>query len=240
MVVDSCCSVVMRKRDVITGEEIRPGLTIVGLASDGRASYEEAENSGIGSNGLTSARHDLLSAHYRRAYPETFDPAIDRSLVYTGPFRLADPLPGSPLRVGEALLSPTRSYAPVIQALLAADRRRVKGLVHCSGGGQTKCLRFGRGVHFVKDNLLPIPAIFRTIQRVSKTPWKEMYQVYNMGHRMEVYCTARDARHVIEAARAFGIAAQAIGRTEKSADGRNRVSVKHGAQTLRYEAPTEG
>jgi len=239
VVVDSCCSVVMRKRDVITGEEIRPGLTIVGLASDGRATYEDAENSGIGSNGLTSARHDLLSAHYRRAYPETFDPAIARSLVYTGPFRLADPLPGSSLRVGEALLSPTRSYAPVIQALLAADRRRIKGLVHCSGGGQTKCLRFGRGVHFIKDNLLPIPAIFKTIQRVSKTPWKEMYQVYNMGHRMEVYCAARDARYVIAAARAFGIAAQAIGRTEKSPDGRNRVSVKHGAQTLRYEADAD-
>ena len=237
VVVDSCCSAVMRKADVITGEEIRPGLTIVGLASDGQASYEDSENSGIGSNGLTSARHDLLSSHYRKAYPETFDPAIDPAFVYTGPFRMADPLPGSRLSVGQALLSPTRSYAPVIRALLSSNRRWIKGLVHCSGGGQTKCLRFGRGVHFIKDQLLPPPAIFRTIQRVSKTPWKEMYQVYNMGHRMEVYCTARDARHVIEAARSFGIQAQAIGRTEKSESGENQLSIAHGKRWLRYAAP---
>jgi phosphoribosylformylglycinamidine cyclo-ligase len=237
VVVDSCCSAVMRKADVITGAEIRPGLVIVGLASDGRASYEDVENSGIGSNGLTSARHDLLSGHYREHYPETFDPGIDPALIYTGPYRLSDALPGSSLRVGQALLSPTRSYAPVIRALLAADRRWIKGLVHCSGGGQTKCLRFGRGVHFVKDSLLPLPPIFRAIQRVSKTPWKEMYQVYNMGHRMEVYCSARDARHVIEAARSFGIQAQQIGRTEKSAHGKNQLSVSHGARPLRYAAP---
>ena len=237
VVVDSCCSAVMRKSDVITGNEIRPGLVIVGLASDGQASYEDAENSGIGSNGLTSARHDLLSAHYRQTYPETFDPGIDPALIYTGPFRLSDPLPGSRQTVGAALLSPTRSYAPLIRSLLSAERRWIKGLVHCSGGGQTKCLRFGRGVHFVKDSLLPLPAIFRTIQRVSKTPWKEMYQVYNMGHRMEVYCTARDARHVIEAARSFGITAQQIGRTERSLSGRNELSIAHGARPLRYSIP---
>jgi phosphoribosylformylglycinamidine cyclo-ligase len=237
VVVDSCCSAVMRKSDVITGSEIRPGLAIVGLASDGQASYEDTENSGIGSNGLTSARHDLLSAHYRKTYPETFDPGIDPALIYTGPFRLSDALPGSRQTVGAALLSPTRSYAPVIRALLNTERRWVKGLVHCSGGGQTKCLRFGRGVHFIKDNLLPLPPIFRTLQRVSKTPWKEMYQVYNMGHRMEVYCTTRDARHVIEAARSFGIAAQQIGRTERSESGQNELSVTHGARTLRYAAP---
>jgi phosphoribosylformylglycinamidine cyclo-ligase len=237
VVVDSCCSAVLRKSDVISGAEIRPGLVIVGLASDGQASYEDAENSGIGSNGLTSARHDLLGAHYREHYPETFDAGIDPSLIYTGPFRLSDPLPGSRQSVGEALLSPTRSYAPVIRALLEADRRKIKGLVHCSGGGQTKCLRFGRGVHFIKDNLLPLPPIFRTIQRVSKTNWKEMYQVYNMGHRMEVYCTARDAKHVIEAARSFGIRAQQIGRTERSESGRNQLSVSHGARVLSYAAP---
>jgi phosphoribosylformylglycinamidine cyclo-ligase len=233
---------VLRKSDVITGENIRPGLCIVGLASDGRASYEDAENSGIGSNGLTSARHDLLSSHYRDQYPETFDPGIDPSLIYTGPFRLSDPLPGSSQSVGQALLSPTRSYAPVIRALLTAERRWIKGIVHCSGGGQTKCLRFGKGVHFVKDSLFALPPIFRNIQKVSKTPWKEMYQVYNMGHRMEVYCTARDARHVIEAARSFGIAAQVIGHTvalDKAAgDGaRNQLTLSHGAQKLRYLAP---
>jgi len=238
VVVDSCCTAVMRKSEVISGAEIRPGLVIVGLASDGQASYEDAENSGIGSNGLTSARHDLLSAHYRETYPETFDPGIDPALIYTGPFRLSDALPGSRQSVAEALLSPTRSYAPVIQALLTTERRRIKGLVHCSGGGQTKCLRFGRGVHFIKDSLLPLPPIFRTIQRVSKTPWKEMYQVYNMGHRMEVYCSARDARHVIEVARSFGIAAQQIGRTEAAPDGQNQLSIAHGARPLRYALPS--
>ncbi|HEU4580172.1 MAG TPA: AIR synthase-related protein [Polyangiaceae bacterium] len=237
VVVDSCCSAVLRKSDVISGAEIRPGLVIVGLASAGQASYEDSENSGIGSNGLTSARHDLLGAHYREHYPETFDAGIDPSLIYTGPFRLSDPLPGSRQTVGEALLSPTRSYAPVVRALLEADRRKIKGLVHCSGGGQTKCLRFGRGVHFIKDNLLPLPPIFRAIQRASKTSWKEMYQVYNMGHRMEVYCTARDAKHVIEAARSFGIAAQQIGRTERSESGSNQLSLSHGARVLSYAAP---
>jgi phosphoribosylformylglycinamidine cyclo-ligase len=242
VVVDSCCSAVLRKSDVISGDGIRPGLVIVGLESAGQAKYEEAENSGIGSNGLTSARHDLLSSHYRDSYPETFDRGIAPELIYTGPFRLSDPLPGSRQTVGQALLSPTRSYAPVIRALLQADRRWIKGLVHCSGGGQTKCLRFGRGVHFIKDSLLPIPPIFRAIQHASKTSWKEMYQVYNMGHRMEVYCTARDARHVIEAARSFGIKAQRIGRTEASearggASARNQLTVCHGARRLQYAAP---
>jgi phosphoribosylformylglycinamidine cyclo-ligase len=236
VVVDSCTTTVMRKADVITGDGIRAGLSIVGLASAGQASYEDSENSGIGSNGLTSARHDLLSAYYRKKYPETFDPQIAPELVYTGPFRLADKLPGSKLSVGEALLSPTRSYAPVITALLSAHKSRIKGIVHCSGGGQTKCLRFGRDVHFVKDSMLPIPAIFKTIQRVSGTKWKEMYQVYNMGHRMEIYCLPRDERHVIEAANGFGIAAQVIGRTEKS-DGGNRLTVVHGARRLEYLAP---
>jgi phosphoribosylformylglycinamidine cyclo-ligase len=237
LVVDSCCSAVLRKSDVITGAGIRPGLVIVGLESGGQAKYEDAENSGIGSNGLTSARHDLLSSHYRQHYPETFDAGVDPALIYTGPFRLSDALPASRQRVGEALLSPTRSYAPVIRQLFGTDRRWIKGLVHCSGGGQTKCLRFGRGVHFIKDSLLPIPPIFRTIQRVSKTPWKEMYQVYNMGHRMEVYCTARDASQVIAAARDFGIQAQRIGRTEPSTGEGNHLSIQHGARVLRYGAP---
>jgi phosphoribosylformylglycinamidine cyclo-ligase len=150
---------------------------------------------------------------------------------------LSDALPGSSQSVGQALLSPTRSYAPVIRALITAERRWIKGIVHCSGGGQTKCLRFGKGVHFVKDSLFGLPPIFRTIQKVSKTPWKEMYQVYNMGHRMEVYSTARDARHVIEAARSFGIAAQVIGRTEAADGPRNQLTLSHGAQRLRYLAP---
>jgi len=237
VVVDSCTAAVLRKDQVIAGEGIRAGLSIVGLSSTGQARYEDRENSGIGSNGLTSARHDLLSGYYRDKYPETFDPQIASELVYTGPYRLTDALPGSSLSVGEALLSPTRSYAPVIAALLASDRRRIKGIVHCSGGGQTKCLRFGRDVHFIKDSLLPIPPIFKTIQRVSKTGWKEMYQVYNMGHRMEIYCAPRDTRAIISAARDFGIEAAVIGRTEKGGGGPNRLSIKHGARVLSYEKP---
>ena len=236
LVVDSCTSTVMPKKDVIGGEGISSGLAIVGLSSAGRASYEDAENSGIGSNGLTSARHDLLSSHYRDAYPETFDGQIAPALVYTGPFRLSDRLPGSAQSVGEALLSPTRTYAPLIAALLGAKRSRIKAIVHCSGGGQTKCVRFGRDVHFIKDELLPIPAIFATIQRVSKTPWKEMYQVYNMGHRMEIYCAPRDVKFVIDAAKSFGIDARKIGRTEKSDSG-NRLTLSHGGRRLSYGAP---
>jgi phosphoribosylformylglycinamidine cyclo-ligase len=237
VVVDSCTAAVMRKADVIAGEGIKAGLSIVGLSSTGQARYEDRENSGIGSNGLTSARHDLLGSYYRKTYPETFDAQIPKELVYTGPYRLADRLPGSALSVGEALLSPTRSYAPVIRALLAQERRRVRGIVHCSGGGQTKCLRFGRDVHFIKDQLLPIPPVFKTIQRVSKTPWKEMYQVYNMGHRMEIYCLPRDARTIIAAARDFGIEAQVVGRTEKSDAAHNQLSIVHGKKTLRYLSP---
>jgi phosphoribosylformylglycinamidine cyclo-ligase len=234
LTVDSCTTTVLRKADVVGGDGIRAGLAIVGLSSAGQASYEEVENSGIGSNGLTSARHDLLSSYYREHYPETFDAQIDPALVYSGPYRLLDPLPGSKLSVGRALLSPTRSYAPVIAALLGSRRDKVKGLIHCSGGGQTKCLRFGRGVHFIKDSLFTMPAIFKAIQKASRTSWKEMYQVYNMGHRMEVYCAPREARHVIEAAKSFGIEAQVVGRTEKSEDGQNRLSISHGSQTLRY------
>ncbi len=237
VVVDSCTAAVMRKADVIAGDGIRHGLSIVGLSSTGQTRYEDRENSGIGSNGLTSARHDLLGAHYRDNYPETFDGQIARSLVYTGPYRLTDKLPGSTLKVGEALLSPTRSYAPVIAALLASERHRVKGIVHCSGGGQTKCLRFGRGVHFIKDQLMALPPVFKTIARVSKTPWKEMYQVYNMGHRMEIYCAPRDAKVIIAAAKDFGIDAQVVGRTEKSDSGKNLLTISHGAKQLRYLAP---
>ncbi len=237
VLVDSCTTTVMNKSDIITGSGIKPGLAIVGLASAGRANYENVDNSGIGSNGLTSARHDLLSSHYKHEYPETYDGQIDPELVYTGPFRLEDPLPGSGLSVGEALSSPTRSYAPVIRALLSEMRPQIRGLVHCSGGGQTKCIRFGRGVHFVKDALFELPPIFRVIQKVSGTSWKEMYQVYNMGHRMEVYCPKRAAKQVVAIAEGFGVQAAVIGHTEKSESGRNRITLLHGKRKLRYEAP---
>ncbi len=236
VIVDSCITAVMNKSDVITGAKIRPGMAIIGIASYGRALYETGENSGIGSNGLTSARHDLLSKHYARKYPETFDGNTPKDLIYCGPYRLKDPLPGSTQTVGEAILSPTRTYAPIVAKLLAKAPDRVKGLIHCSGGGQTKCLRFGRNVHFVKDDLLPIPPIFKAIRKVSGTALKEMYQVYNMGHRLEVFCAKRDAKPLLGIIREFGVDAQQIGHTEKSTkkDGENHLTLMHGKRKLSY------
>jgi phosphoribosylformylglycinamidine cyclo-ligase len=213
VVVDSCAVAVMERAKVIDGRGIKPGLAIVGLASAGLARYETTPNSGIGSNGLTSARHDLLSPHYRETYPETFDENTDPSLVYCGPYRLGDPLPGSPMTVGEAILSPTRTYAPVIHRLLSALPDKVRGIIHCSGGAQTKCLRFGRGVHFVKDALFDAPPIFAAIRKASGTSFKEMYQVFNMGHRMEIYCPKRAAKEVIAVAGELGGDARIVGRT---------------------------
>ncbi len=236
VVVDSCAVAVMERKNVVTGAEIKPNLAIVGLSSAGKAKYEDFENSGIGSNGLTSARHDMLSPYYRKKYPETFDSNTDKKLVYCGPHKLEDKLEGSNMTVGQALLSPTRTYAPVIMKLLKKHPKLVKGLVHCSGGGQTKCVRFGKGVHFVKDNLMPIPPIFKAIQKASKTSDKEMFEVYNMGHRMEVYCKPEDAKKVLAIAKSFGIDAAIIGRTEKSKrkDGKNHVTIVHEGKTIEY------
>lgn len=213
IVVDSCAVAIMKKADVVRND-IGAGLAIVGLSSTGIASYESIENSGIGSNGLTSARHDMLNQTYAEKYPETFDPNVPKDLVYCGPYSLGDSLPGSTLTVGEAILSPTRSYAPVIQRILAELGAEVSGLIHCSGGAQTKCLKFGNQVHFIKDNLFATPPLFAAIQKVSGTDWEEMYKVFNMGHRMEVYVPAARVEAVIDIARSFNIDAQQIGYTE--------------------------
>ena len=233
IVVDSVAVSVMKKKDVITGDLIAPGLAIVGLSSTGQASYEDRENSGIGSNGLTSARHDMLSHYYADNYPESYDANVDPSLMYCGPYKLEDPLPGSSLTVGEALLSPTRTYAPVIYKLLADRPGLIRGLIHCSGGAQTKCMKFSDNVHFIKDNLFPTPPVFKAIQSASKTEWKEMYKVFNMGHRMEVYCEPDQARTVIDVAAGFGIAAQVVGRTAASKEG-NRLSLTHAGEVFTY------
>jgi len=216
LVVDSCAVAIMDKRSVITNE-IRGELAIVGLSSTGKATYEDKANSGMGSNGLTSARHDMLSNHYAQQYPEAFDSNVDPSLVYCGPYRLADPLPMSEFTVGEAILSPTRTYAPVIYRMRETFGDALKGVVHCSGGAQTKCLRFGRDVHFIKDNLFAVPPLFAAIQEASNTSWQEMYKVFNMGHRMEVYLPMNLAQEAIDIAASFGIEAQVIGRTEPAA-----------------------
>lgn len=234
--VDSCAVCIMDRDAIIDNHRIQPGLSIVGLSSTGKASYETAENSGIGSNGLTSARHDMLCSHYRETYPETWDSNTDPSLIYCGPYRLDDALPGSEMSVGDALLSPTRTYAPVIAKLLSEHRSDIHGIVHCSGGGQTKCLRFGKGVHFLKNKLFPTPPLFSEIQKASGTSLSEMYQVYNMGHRMEVYCPDSLVAQVIATAESFGIEAQVVGQTLASQrpDGSNHITVESGGQTLEY------
>ncbi len=236
VVVDSCAVAVMRRKDVISGTGIKAGLSIVGLSSAGKASYEDEENSGIGSNGLTSARHDMLCPYYRDAYPETYDSNTPKNLVYCGPYKLGDKLEGSTLTIGKALLSPTRTYAPVIMKIAKKYPGLIKGLVHCSGGGQTKCVRFGRGVHFVKDSLMPVPPIFNAIKKASGTSDSEMFEVYNMGHRMEVYCKSSDVDKVVKTANSFGIEAAEIGHTLKSsrADGKNHVTIKYAGKVLEY------
>jgi phosphoribosylformylglycinamidine cyclo-ligase len=234
VVVDSCAVAVMKKKDVITGDLIKPGLVIVGLSSTGQAAYENADNSGIGSNGLTSARHDMLNRYYAEQYPESYDANVSRELMYCGPCRLEDPLPESDMTVGQAILSPTRTYAPVVYKLLDEYPGLIKGLIHCSGGGQTKCLKFGRDMHFIKDSLFSTPAVFKVIQEVSQTGWKEMYKVFNMGHRMEVYCEASRADAVVEVAKSFNIDARIIGRTETSKDG-NKLSLTHGNEVFEYQ-----
>ena len=216
VVVDSCAVAVMRKADVIRNA-IEPELAIMGLSSTGRAKYEAVDNSGIGSNGLTSARHDMLSHYYAEKYPESFDPNIQAELVYCGPFRLEDGLPDSGLTVGEALLSPTRTYAPLIYRLLSVLKGEIKGIVHCSGGAQTKCLKFGSGIHFVKDALFDTPPVFAAIQQASGTDWQEMYKVFNMGHRMELFVPHQYVGEVMDIAAEFQIEAKRIGHTESAA-----------------------
>ena len=232
--VDSCAVAVMKRNHVVDNSRICPGLAIIGIASYGKAIYENVENSGIASNGLTSARHDLLSPHYREKYSETYDPKTDSSYVYCGPHRMQDALPHSDMTVGEALLSPTRTYAPVMHQLLTNHREEIVGLVHCSGGGQTKCIRFGEGVHFIKDNFLPVPPIFLEIQKVSGTSIKEMHQVFNMGHRMEVYCLPKDVPLLLATIEPFGIAAQVIGRTESSRGPENHITLENLNETVEY------
>ena len=234
--VDSCAVAVMNRADVVDNSHIRPGLAIVGLASSGQAKYEDFENSGIGSNGLTSARHDLLCDDYLKKYPETCDAQTDARYLYCGPYKMEDPLPGSALTVGEALMSPTRTYAPIIKALLRDQRAAIHGMVHCSGGGQSKCLRFGKNVHFIKDQLLPIPPIFKAIQKASQTSDEEMFRVYNMGHRMEIYCEPDAADAIIAISESQGITAQIVGRTEASlnAEQKNHLSIQHQGEWLRY------
>jgi len=216
IIVDSTVTCRMKRSDVINNANIRPGDVIVGLASFGQATYEKEYNGGMGSNGLTSARHDVFGKDIARKYPETYDHAVPEDLVYSGGLNLTDAVKDSPLDAGKLVLSPTRTYAPVVKKLLDALRPQIHGMVHCSGGAQTKILHFVENLHVVKDNLFPIPPLFRTIQQQSKTDWKEMYKVFNCGHRFEVYLPQEYAQQVIDISKSFGIDAQIIGRIEPS------------------------
>lgn len=216
IIVDSTVTTRMRRDMVIDNANISDGDVIVGLASFGQATYESEYNGGMGSNGLTSARHDVFCKLVAERYPETFDAAIPDELVYSGTCKLLDAVAGTPLNAGKLVLSPTRTYAPVVRRLLEEMRPAVHGMVHCTGGAQTKIMHFVNGKHVVKDNLFPIPPLFDLIQKESGTDWAEMYKVFNMGHRLEVYTSPRYAQEVIDIARAFNIDARIIGHVENA------------------------
>lgn len=203
----------MARKDVLE-IDIKPGNVIVGFASYGQATYEREYNGGMGSNGLTSARHDVLDHYLAAKYPESFDPNVPNELVYAGSKKLTDIEPETGLPVGKLILSPTRTYAPVVKQALEKYRSQIHGIVHCSGGAQTKVLKFAQGVHIIKDNLLPVPPLFRMIQQESGTGWREMYEVFNMGHRLEMYVDEAAAAGLIAIAKSFNIDAQVVGRVE--------------------------
>ena len=233
IIVDSTVTCRMKRSDVIDNANIRPGDVIVGLSSTGQASYEKKYNGGMGSNGLTSARHDVFAKYLAEKYPESYDKAVPEELVYSGRYRLDDKVEGAPVTAGELVLSPTRTYAPVIKQLLTEMRPKVHGMVHCTGGAQTKVLHFvGDNCRVVKDNLFPIPPLFRIIKEESGTDWQEMYKVFNMGHRMEIYVSPEDAQQVIKVAEGFNIEARIIGHIE---EGRKSLTIKSEAGTFDYE-----
>ena len=226
LIVDSTFYVRLKRENVINCDNIAPGDVIVGFASFGKASYETKYNSGIGSNGLTAARHLLLSKYYAEKYPETYSPTIDLSKVYCGKYRFEDKLPDSDMTVGDAILSPTRTYAPVVRAILEKHRKDIHGIIHCTGGGQVKCRNFGVGVHYIKDNLFPTPTLFKLIAENDDISDREMYQVFNMGHRLEMYCPAEVAADLIAISESLGVDARIVGRVEKAEEGINRVTIK--------------
>ncbi len=229
LIVDSTVTARMKRSEVIDNANIAAGQLVVGLASYGQATYESEYNGGMGSNGLTSARHDVFEKYLASNYPESFDPQVPKDLVYSGKSRLTDAVEGSPLDAGKLVLSPTRTYAPVIAEVLRKHREQVKGMVHCSGGAQTKVLHFVDDVHVIKDNMFPTPPLFRHIQASSGTSWKEMYEVFNMGHRMELYCNPKVADEIIAISESFGIEAQVIGRVESAEKAQVSIKSEHGS-----------
>jgi len=228
IIVDSTVTARMRRADIIPNTGIKPGDVIVGLASFGQASYEKNYNGGMGSNGLTSARHDVFSRVYKDKYPESFDPDIPDELVYAGGKLLTDTVDGSPLDAGKLVLSPTRTYTPIVKTILNEHRKSIHGIIHCSGGAQTKVLHFIKKSHIVKDNLFPLPPLFRLIQEQSGTDWKEMYKVFNMGHRMEIYVPEGLAPEIINISESFNVDGRVIGRVEESNVPQVTITTDHG------------
>lgn len=216
IIVDSTVVARVKRSDVISNDNIRPGDVIVGLSSFGQASYEMEYNGGMGSNGLTSARHDVFSKVLAEKYPESFDPSVPESLVYSGTKKLTDEITGSPLDAGKLVLSPTRTYLPIVKKIISEMKGKIHGMVHCSGGAQTKVLHFVDDLHVIKDNLFDVPPLFELIQKESQTDWKEMYKVFNMGHRMEVYLDEANAQKVIDIAQSFNVEAKIVGRCASS------------------------
>jgi phosphoribosylformylglycinamidine cyclo-ligase len=232
IIVDSTVVCRMKRSEVISNHTIQGGDVIVGLASFGQATYETEYNGGMGSNGLTSARHDVFNKTLAADFPESFDPSVPSDLVYSGTKNLTDTVEGSPIDAGKLVLSPTRTYAPVIKRILDKHRTDIHGMVHCSGGAQTKVLHFVDNVHIIKDNLFPIPPLFKLIQEESGTDWKEMYKVFNMGHRMEIYVSPEHAQSIIEISKSFNIDAQIVGRVEAN-DGK-KLTIESVYGTFEY------
>ncbi|MCL5246960.1 AIR synthase-related protein [Cellulophaga sp. 20_2_10] len=229
IIVDSTVTARLNKKDVIDNANIKAGDVIVGLESFGQATYESEYNGGMGSNGLTSARHDVFSKYLANKYPESFDAAVPEDLVYSGGVKLTDEVTDSPLNAGKLVLSPTRTYAPIIKRILEKyNSTDIHGMVHCSGGAQTKILHFVGDLHIVKDNLFPVPPLFKLIQEQSKTDWKEMYQVFNCGHRMELYVNPAVAEELIAISKGFGVAAKIVGRVEASATKKLTITSAYG------------
>jgi phosphoribosylformylglycinamidine cyclo-ligase len=229
IIVDSTVTCRIKRKEVVD-EKIKAGDVIVGLSSFGKATYEEEYNSGMGSNGLTSARHDVFAKQYAQQYPESFDASIPKEVVYCGGKKLTDTIathyPPQPITTaGKLVLSPTRTYAPILKKVLTKHRKKINGIIHCSGGGQTKVLKFVNGLHIIKDDLFPTPPLFELIQKESNTDWKEMYQVFNMGHRMELYTDKKTAAKIIALSKSFKVDAKIVGRVEKSSNKKNKLTL---------------
>ncbi len=233
IVVDSVLATRMARKDFIDCSKVRRDQTIVGLASSGRAIYESTYNSGTGSNGFTSLRHELLSGRYREEFPETFAPDIS-DLAYSGRFDIDDPLPGTSMTVGEALLSPTRTYAPIVKEIVEGYKGRISAILHNTGGGQTKCLNFGNNIRYIKDDLFPVPPVFEFLGQQTGLPKREMFRVFNMGHRMEIYCDPEVSESIIAISEKFGVSGRVVGRTEFQEKGVSLVIVTS-SETIEYQ-----